>query len=89
MLVNESFSIEQEVTTQKEANELMYKLISQAGTLVSNAQCVADQFGLTFNLDIGGYGMGGTYIGEGTDEFPMEGWRASSAGEWQASSQSC
>lgn len=89
MLVNESFNIEQEVTNQKEANEVLSKLVRQADTLIEAAQCVADEFGLTFDSPIDQYGMGGRYIGEGTEEFPAESWRASDAGKWISSSSQC
>lgn len=89
MLVNESFSIEQEVTTQKEANEAIATLVRQASNLIEAAQCVADNFGLDFNSPIGDYGMGGVYIGTGTEEFPQNGWEASDVGKWISSSANC
>lgn len=59
--------------TRQEANAAISALLNVAYKAVSDAEDIADAHGIGFNLDIGGYGMGGGY----------------SDGEWQASSQSC
>ncbi|ATN92844.1 hypothetical protein QGX11_gp081 [Pseudomonas phage PPSC2] len=61
-------------------------LLNQAQNLVLEAQTIADEYGLEFDLDIGGYGMGGTYYSE---KYVEEiGSRYTTAG-WNPSSQSC
>lgn len=61
-------------------------LLEQAQKLVYEAESIADEHGLEFDLDIGGYGMGGTYYSEKYVE--DHGSRYTTAG-WNASSQSC
>ena len=61
-------------------------LLEQAQKLVYEAETIADEHGLEFALDIGGYGMGGVYYSE---KYVEElGSRYTTAG-WNASSQSC
>lgn len=60
--------------TKKAAAVQLAGLVSQINRLVSEAERLADQHELDFNLDIA-YGMGGYY--DGTE------------GEWNPSSQSC
>jgi hypothetical protein len=61
-------------------------LLSEAQSKVLEAEMLADEHGLEFDLDIGGYGMGGTYYSEKYVE--DYGSRYTTAG-WNASSQSC
>lgn len=61
-------------------------LLEQAQNLVYEAESIADEHGLEFDLDLGGYGMGGTYYSEKYVE--EQGSRYTTAG-WNASSQSC
>lgn len=61
-------------------------LLDQAQKLVYEAESIADEHGLEFDLNIGGYGMGGTYYSEKYHE--EQGLRWSEPG-WNASSQSC
>lgn len=68
----------------KEATEQIAKLLSQAEELVREAQAIADDTGVTFDLDIGGYGMGGYY-----DPNDREDQWGNDNGGWHASSQSC
>lgn len=69
-----------------EAAKKIEELTSQAQQLVWEAESIADEHGLEFTLDIGGYGMGGTYYSEAYVE--REGLRWSEPG-WNASSHSC
>ena len=71
---------------KRNAIEKIAKLVSEAEGLVSEAESVADEFGLEFTVDIGGYGMGGTYYSEKYHE--EQGMRWYEPG-WNASSQSC
>lgn len=71
---------------QRQKLEEIYALISKAGELVSEAEGIAEEFGLEFSMDLGGYGMGGTYYSEAYVE--REGLRYSEPG-WNASSHSC
>ena len=71
---------------KREALEKIAKLISEAESLVYEAESIADEHGLEFDVNFGGYGMGGTYYSEKYVE--EEGLRYSEPG-WNASSQSC
>lgn len=71
---------------EREAANYIATLTTEAESLVSEAETVADIHDLEFCIDIGGYGMGGTYYSEGFVE--KEGLRYSEPG-WNASSQSC
>lgn len=71
---------------KREAAAKIEELTSQAQQLVWEAESIADEHGLEFTLDIGGYGMGGTYYSEKYHE--EQGMRWSEPG-WNASSQSC
>lgn len=71
---------------KREALNQIAKLISDAGSLVSEAEDIADEYGLEFDMDLGGYGMGGTYYSPKYHE--EQGLRYSEPG-WNASSQSC
>lgn len=71
---------------KREAAAKIEELTSQAQQLVWEAEALADEHGLEFTLDIGGYGMGGTYYSEKYHE--EQGMRWSEPG-WNASSQSC
>lgn len=68
----------------QEATEQIAKLLSQAEELVREAQAIADDTGVTFDLDIGGYGMGGYY-----DPNDREDQWGNDNGGWHASSQNC
>lgn len=71
---------------KREALERIDKLIEQAEKLVFEAESIADEHGLEFDVNFGGYGMGGTYYSEKYHE--EQGLRWSEPG-WNASSQSC
>lgn len=71
---------------KREALERIAKLTNEAQSLVYEAESIADEYGLEFDLNIGGYGMGGTYYSEKYHE--EQGMRWSEPG-WNASSQSC
>lgn len=72
--------------TAKEAANQIAKLISEAQSLVYEAEALADEHGLQFDMDIGGYGMGGTYYSAKYLEETGYRWREEG---WNASSQSC
>lgn len=71
---------------KREALEKIAKLISEAEGLVNEAESIADEHGLEFDVNFGGYGMGGTYYSEKYHE--EQGMRWSEPG-WNASSNSC
>lgn len=75
-----------EDAVKREALEKIATLISQAQDLVWEAEGIADEYGLEFDMDLGGYGMGGTYCSE--KYHTEQGMRWSEPG-WNASSQSC
>lgn len=66
---------------KKEATKLIAEKVAAAQALITEAEAVADAAGVSFELSIGGYGMGGSYMGENNE------WKESAG--WRASSQSC
>lgn len=70
---------------REKLNEIC-KLLAEAETLVGEAENIADEYGLEFDVNFGGYGMGGTYFSEKYVE--EQGSRYTTAG-WNASSESC
>lgn len=69
---------------KKEALQEIYKLVNQAQGLIDQAVAIADEYGVGFDVNIGGYGMGGWYDPhDHTDQ-----WGNDNQG-WHASSQSC
>lgn len=70
---------------REKLNEIA-KLITQAEALVYEAESIADEHGLEFDVNFGGYGMGGTYYSE--KYHTEQGMRWSEPG-WNASSQNC
>ena len=75
-----------EDATKRDALEKIAGLLSEAQNLVWEAENLADEHGLEFDMDLGGYGMGGTYYSE--KYVTEQGLRWSEPG-WNASSQSC
>lgn len=71
---------------KREKLEEIAKLLAKAQELVFDAERIADEHGLEFEMDLGGYGMGGTYYSEKYVE--EQGLRWSQPG-WNPSSQSC
>ena len=65
------------------------KLIAEAQQLVYAAENIADKNGENFNMDLGGYGMGGWYrhTPEGEDPEKEEDYERCFG--WMASSHSC
>lgn len=70
----------------REAVNSIYEALEIAKEAVQLAESIADRHDLEFDLDLGGYGMGGTYYSEGY--IKEQGLRYREAG-WNASSQSC
>jgi hypothetical protein len=75
----------EDAVKREKLNEIC-KLLAQAETLVGEAELIADEYGLEFDVNFGGYGMGGTYYSEKYVE--EQGSRYMDAG-WNTSSQSC
>lgn len=75
----------EDAVKREKLNEIAI-LLAKAQKLVHEAESIADEYGLEFDLDIGGYGMGGVYYSEKYVE--EQGLRYSVPG-WNASSQSC
>lgn len=75
----------EDAVKREKLNEIAV-LLDQAQKLVYEAESIADEHGLEFDMDIGGYGMGGTYYSEQYVE--EQGLRWSQPG-WNPSSQSC
>lgn len=76
---------------KQEANAKLAELIKTAENAISEAESLADEFGLSFSSPIGAYGMGGWYYGKGTEENQGENWDSSDddSDGWQSSSASC
>lgn len=73
--------------TLQEAVKEINRLLDEAQASVWAAERVADEHNLSFSMDLGGYGMGGTYT-------PLEDGEEDEYGDlkesgWNASSQSC
>jgi hypothetical protein len=71
------------VEAAKEINDAL----ESAQSLVWEAERIADEHGLSFSMNLGAYGMGGSYT-------PLEDGEEDEYGDlkesgWQASSQSC
>lgn len=72
---------------KRDAATKIEALLKQAQSLVYTAESLADEHDLSFTMNLGGYGMGGSYepIKEGdTDE-----WGDPVESGWNASSQNC
>lgn len=70
----------------KEVMEQIRNKVAEAQSLIYEAESLADEHGLEFTMNLGGYGMGGTYMSEQYIE--REELQYSEPG-WNASSQSC
>lgn len=80
--------------TKQEASAKIAEILKQVKELVNEAQKVSDQTGVSFNLNVGGYGMGGTYYPNPEDaewsNSDYDDWYPSDTYDgWYASSQSC
>ncbi len=77
--------------TQFEGVKRINELLDEAQSLVYEAEAIADELGLSFTVNFGTYGMGGSYTGAAA----VEDWQrsdnddAEDVGLWNASSQSC
>lgn len=76
---------------QFEGVKRINELLDQAQSLVYEAESIADDLGLSFTVNFGTYGMGGSYTGAAA----VEDWQRSETdveegeGVWNSSSQSC
>lgn len=80
--------------TKEQATSKIAELLKQAQELVNEAETVADQTGVLFNINFGGYGMGGSYFpnpdGQEWANSDYDYWYPSDTDNgWYASSQSC
>lgn len=75
------------MATKQELLKEIQDLLSKAQTLVYQAESIADEHGLSFSANFGGYGMGGYYEGGSEGELDEYGDEIESG--WRASSQSC
>lgn len=75
---------------KQEASKKIAELIAQAQAAINEAESVADASGVGFDLDLGGYGMGGWYVPvpAGADPNEEDQYYDRKYG-WKASSQSC
>ena len=69
--------------TRKTADKQITDLLSQARSLITQAENIADENGITFTFSLE-YGMGGTYYPHGREndhewESSFEGWISSSS----------
>lgn len=76
---------------KREAAVKIEELLEQAQSLVYEAESIADEVGLEFSVNFGGYGMGGSYTGAAAvDEWQRSEYDVDEGqGLWNASSQSC
>lgn len=73
--VSQGPAVAVDTMTLQQANEAISARIKNAQREVSAAEDVADKFGIDFSMNLGDYGMGGSYDG--------------SRGEWNSSSANC
>lgn len=71
------------VEAAKEINDAL----ESAQALVWEAERVADEHGLSFSMNLGAYGMGGSY--SPVEEGAKDEWGDPVESGWNASSQSC
>jgi hypothetical protein len=74
-MTTENTEIVPKELTEQEVYAAISDFLETAYKAVEGAKSLADKYNASFNLDIGGYGMGGWYDGEDSS--------------WEASSQSC
>lgn len=78
---------------KQEASKLIAEQIKIAEAAIEKAETIAEESGVGFRLDLGGYGMGGWYNPKPqkpTDWDSSDEWESSDEDYgWQASSQSC
>jgi len=70
---------------QKKASEVIAKKLAEAQKLVTECETIANENGVDFRMNLGGYGMGGYFIGTKSED--DEGFDESAG--WKPSSQSC
>jgi hypothetical protein len=80
--------------TKQQASAKIAEILKQAKELVLEAQIVADQTGISFDINMGGYGMGGTYYPNPAEQDwstsdDYDWYPSDTDGGWMASSQSC
>lgn len=68
----------------QEAVKEINRLLDEAQSLIWLAESIADDLGLEFSMNLGGYGMGGRY-----DPNDKEDEWGNDNGGWHASSQNC
>jgi hypothetical protein len=78
---------DKENAVKMEAVKKINRLLDEAQNLVWAAENIADEHDLSFTMNLGGYGMGGSYT-------PLEDGEEDEFGDlresgWNASSQSC
>jgi hypothetical protein len=75
------------MTDKREQTKQIELLLSEAQQLIYKAEAIADEHGLSFSMNMGGYGMGGYY--EGGSEGEEDEYGDAYESGWRASSQSC
>lgn len=73
--------------TRKTADKQISDLLSQARSLITQAEDIADENGVTFSFSLE-YGMGGTYYPHGREDDGDHEWESSYEG-WVSSSSQC
>ena len=73
--------------TRKTADKQITDLLSQARSLITQAENIADENGITFTFSLE-YGMGGTYYPHGRENDGDDEWDSSYEG-WVSSSSQC
>lgn len=77
--------------SKQEATKKIADLIAEAQSLIWEAENIADEAGVSFSVNFGGYGMGGRYTGAAAvDEYDRSEYDlGEDDGFWRGSSQSC
>ena len=74
--------------TKREASAKLSELVSQFESALSQAESLADEYGLEFSIEPS-YGMGGTYVGKALLEDEDSWYSSDDEYGWMSSSQSC
>lgn len=72
---------------KQEAAKAINALLEQAQSLIWEAESIADTHELSFSMNMGSYGMGGSYTP--VQEGDVDEWGDPVESGWNASSQSC
>ena len=74
--------------TKEEANKLLASKVAEFEAILTEAEEIADAYGLSFNVKTC-YGAGADFYGRGTIADPEAEWESSNENGWSSSSANC